>query len=72
MSKKSSKSPLQIRVPTTDKPGAELAAKLGTISEKSGLSLNDVCNLCLAAGLPMVEKNLGALRNPEPELPKAA
>lgn len=58
---------LQLRIPRDEKLGAELVAKLEKIAEANGLSLNDVGNLAVAAGLSIVEKNLTALRRPAPE-----
>lgn len=58
---------LQIRIPRDDKRGSELAAKLQKIAEVNGLSLNDVANMAVAAGLGMVERKLQELREPEPQ-----
>jgi hypothetical protein len=49
---------MQIRVCRDNRRGAELAAKLQKIAEVNGLSLNDVANMAMAAGLPMVEMKL--------------
>lgn len=58
---------LQIRIPRDDKRGSELAEKLQKIAEVNGLSLNDVANMAVAAGLGMVERKLQELREPEPQ-----
>ena len=55
---------LQFRVPTDQKRGAELIAKLERISQVNGLSLNDVANMAVAAGLPMVETKLREIHEP--------
>ena len=55
---------LQFRVPTDEKRGAELVAKIEKISQSNGLSLNDVANMALAAGLNMVETKLREIHEP--------
>jgi hypothetical protein len=66
MSKDSKKAgPLQLRVPRDEKRGAELAARLEKIAETNGLSINSLANLCLAAGLPIVEPKLRDLHEHE-------
>jgi hypothetical protein len=62
---------LQLRIVRGDKRGAQLIAKIEKISELSGLSMNDVGNLGLAAGLPMVETQLGKIHEPAKELEPA-
>jgi hypothetical protein len=55
---------LQFRVKRAEKRGAELIAKLEKISETNGLSMNDVANMAIAAGLPMVETKLREIHEP--------
>lgn len=57
---------MQLRVPQDNKAGAELVEKIRKISAASGLSLNDVANMCVAAGLGIVERKLTEIRTPEP------
>lgn len=57
---------LQFRVPRADQRGAALIQKLEKIAEVNGLSLNDVANMAVAAGLPMVETKLREIHAPEP------
>jgi hypothetical protein len=66
MSKKrqSGKDFLQFRIPRDDQKGAELIQKLEKIAEVNGLSMNDVANLSVAAGLPMVETKLREIHEP--------
>ncbi len=59
---------LQFRVPTDQKRGAELIAKLEKISQVNGLSLNDVANMAVAAGLPMVETKLREIHEPSEQV----
>ncbi len=49
---------LQLRIDRAEKRGADLAMKLQKIADANGLSLNDVANLAVSAGLPMVELKL--------------
>ena len=56
---------LQLRIPRAEKRGAALIEKLARISEVNGLSLNDVANMAVAAGLPMVETKLNELQELE-------
>jgi hypothetical protein len=65
---------LQLRISRDEKPGAELIAKIEKVAQSSGLSMNDVANMAVAAGLQMVETKLREIQNPAPapELPKAA
>ena len=62
-----SKEFLQIRIPRDERRGAELATKLQKIAETNGLSLNDVANMAVAAGLAMVERKLLEIRTAEPQ-----
>lgn len=69
---KNSKSPksgedfLQFRIKREEKRGAELIEKLKKIAEVNGLSVNDVVNMSVAAGLPTVETKLREIHEPEP------
>lgn len=72
MKKRSNNDFLQLRIPRDQKPGAELIAKIEKIAEVNGLSLNDVANMAVAAGLGMVERKLREIKEPAPELPQAA
>ncbi len=56
---------LQLRIDRDEKRGAELSAKLKKISDATGLSLNDVANMAVAAGLPMVETKLREIHEPQ-------
>jgi hypothetical protein len=62
---------LQLRIPRSQKPGAELVAKMEKIAANNGLSINDVANMAVAAGLNMVERKLTEIRDPVGE-PQAA
>jgi hypothetical protein len=55
---------MQFRLPLSDKRGADLAVKLQKVAEVNGLSVNDVCNMAMAAGLPMVETKLREIHQP--------
>jgi hypothetical protein len=59
--------PLQLRIPRDEKRGAELAAKLQKIAVRNGLSLNDVANMAVAAGLGIVERKLAEIHSEEPQ-----
>lgn len=54
----------QFRIKLKDKRGSELAEKLKKISEVNGLSMNDVVNMSIAAGLPAVETKLREIHEP--------
>ena len=64
MSEKKKPELLQIRVDRDDKRGSDLAAKIEKIAAVNGLSMNDVANLAMAAGLPMVETKLREIHEP--------
>jgi hypothetical protein len=57
---------LQVRIVRDESRGANLISKIEKISKTNGLSLNDVANLALAAGLPMVETKLSEIHEPQP------
>ena len=69
MSKESKKNSdrdyLQFRIPRDEEKGKRLSEKLQKIAAANGLSLNDVANLCVAAGLNMVESKLREIHEPE-------
>jgi hypothetical protein len=60
-----SKDFLQLRVARDEKRGQELISKMEKIAEKNGLSLNDVANMSMAAGLNMVDAKLREIHEPE-------
>jgi len=59
---------LQLRIDRDKKAGLELITKIEKVAEVNGLSLNDVANMAVAAGLAMVERKLSEIR----EHPKSA
>jgi len=65
------KPPLQFRIVRDDPRGAELAAKIEKIAEVNSLSVNDVANLAVAAGLAIVTNKLREIHEPQAE-PQAA
>lgn len=62
MNKDKKPSILQLRISREEKRGADLAEKLEKIAKTNGLSINDVANLAVAAGLSMVEQKLSELK----------
>jgi len=54
-------------IPFQVKTREEVREKMKVIASKNGLSLNDVASMCLAAGMPMVERKLSEIHHPEPE-----
>lgn len=55
---------LQLRIPADEPRGAELIAKLEKVAKANGLSMNDVGNMAIAAGLSMVETKLKEIHHP--------
>lgn len=55
------------RIPLQVKPREETREKLKQLAEANGLSLNDIATMCLASGLPMVEKKLREIHEPQPQ-----
>lgn len=58
------KSPLQIRIVPDDERRRNLIEKLQIIAEANNLSVNDVANMAVSAGLPVVEQKLGEILEP--------
>lgn len=54
----------ELRIPLQVKPREETREKLKKLAEANGLSLNDIATMCLASGLPMVEKKLREIHEP--------
>jgi hypothetical protein len=67
----SKKASLQLRIQRADKRGSELAEKLEKIASVSGLSVNDVANMSVAAGLGIVERKLKEIHAPTSDLQPA-
>jgi hypothetical protein len=59
------------RIPFQVKAREDVRTKLQILAKANGLSLNDVATMCLALGLPRVERKLNEIHNPEPELAAA-
>jgi hypothetical protein len=53
---------LQLRIPRSGQRGADLVKKLEIVARTNGLSLNDVANMAVAAGLSMVERKLAEIQ----------
>jgi hypothetical protein len=63
----SGKDYLQLRISRDDQLGAQLIQKIEKVATTNGLSLNDVANMAVAAGLNMVETKLREIVQPSRE-----
>jgi hypothetical protein len=57
--------PYQFRIDPNEPREAELLKKLERAAKATGMSKNTLVNLAAAAGLPMVEKKLKEIHEPE-------
>lgn len=62
--KRAEATPPEPLIPFQVKTRSEVREKLKAIAVKNGLSLNDVATMCLAAGMPMVERKLTEIHEP--------